>query len=238
MMDSNEAFAANGAGQDEEGGIPAIGLEFPCPNCGFVSAHEIPLVVLEDSEEFAALREGKLNVIHCPQCDTPALATTPFVLFQEAEKRIVCFVPNIREMQPQEQQQLIGELVQALQMAGVNLEVYQIAGNQLQVAVVDEYEAMVVLANGGGEMEKLGGMGMGDGTMPDIDPATLQMHLATLLQMVQADPLQRISLINAHKDKVAELAMVAELIIPQLPPEAAPQMRDLAKTLRERASAS
>jgi hypothetical protein len=233
MMDSNEAFAINGAEQEEEG-IPAIGLEFPCPNCGFVSAHEIPLVVLEDSDEMAALREGKLNVIHCPQCDTPALATTPFVLFQEEEKRIVCFVPNIRDMQPQEQQQIIGELVQALQMAGVNLEVYQIAGNQLQVAVVDEYEAMVVLANGGGEMESLGGMG---GDMPDIDPATLQMHLATLLQMVQADPLQRISLINAHKDKVAELAMVAELILPQLPPEAAPQMRDLAKTLRERANA-
>ncbi len=87
-----------------------------CSNCG----QQIPATVLSviDLESFpqgkSLLLTGQLNMAQCPNCGATNLVNTPLIYHDPSKELLVAYVPLELSMQQNEQERVIGELLQQL----------------------------------------------------------------------------------------------------------------------------
>lgn len=200
----------------------SFGLDFNCEKCGMVSVVQVKAVVLPDSPELTALQNGEFNKVSCEHCGNSRVINAPFIMYQPEAGRLVTFIVGFPEMPPEVQQEIIEQLVNMLETTGgLN---FQDSEEEVQIAVVGNYEMMVGLANGEEPDEPQG-----------LTQEEIQNRLNMLNQLLQSDPLQRAVFYSQNRALVPELAMVAEVILPQLPPQMQPEMQKLAQALRQKA---
>lgn len=87
-----------------------------CPNCGqpFSTALHTIIDVQQNPAAKTQLLSGRLNVAQCPHCGHASALATP-LLYHDAEKELlIAFVPMELNLQQREQEQIVGDLMNAL----------------------------------------------------------------------------------------------------------------------------
>jgi hypothetical protein len=96
--------------------FPAMPTRIPCPNCGhrFVAQVQSIIDVGEQPELKEELLAGRLNVVRCPECGTGGLLSTPLIYHDPDKELLIALVPSEMNMSADEQEQLVGSLVNAV----------------------------------------------------------------------------------------------------------------------------
>jgi len=86
-----------------------------CPNCGAQFNVQLQSIINgQNPSQKAALLQGRINMVQCPQCGQIAPLNAP-VLYYDLEKELAfVFVPNGLQMTPAEQEKIVGGLTKNL----------------------------------------------------------------------------------------------------------------------------
>jgi len=110
-------------GIDHGEGAESAGIQVKCPRCQMPFA--APIVNVVDVKRYpqlkAALLSGLLNRAACPACGAVALLNVPLVYHDPDKELLLVYLPAELNLSAEQQQRLIGGLVQAV-MAGVPAE--------------------------------------------------------------------------------------------------------------------
>lgn len=91
-------------------------IDFRCPSCGYTGTSSVTAIVdpSENPQAKDLLLTGRLNVIQCPNCNTPSTASTPLVYHDASKEMLLTFVPMQLEMNEQEADKFIGQLIREI----------------------------------------------------------------------------------------------------------------------------
>lgn len=86
-----------------------------CPSCNFrFSAPVESIINGQDPAQKAALLQGRVNLVQCPQCGVTTMLQTP-VLYYDLEKELaLVFAPNNLQLAGSDQEKVIGQLTNTL----------------------------------------------------------------------------------------------------------------------------
>ncbi|MBC7237006.1 MAG: hypothetical protein H5T69_14285, partial [Chloroflexi bacterium] len=96
--------------------FPAMPTQITCPRCGhrFLTQVRSIVDVGEQPELKEELLRGRINAVRCPQCNGGGLLSTPLVYHDPAKELLVTLVPAELNLSAAEQEQIVGELVNAV----------------------------------------------------------------------------------------------------------------------------
>jgi hypothetical protein len=126
-----------------------LDLEITCPECGTVfqaSGHTVIDSADEaDAEAFWALKEGSINIAHCPKCSASGFIPVPLVLHESEREMVLAFVPNAEEMSEETIGSMIGPILEGF-LSSVPEE--KQADYMFEPIVTDDPMALVMAARG------------------------------------------------------------------------------------------
>jgi hypothetical protein len=95
---------------------PALPTQVQCPSCGnrFNTQIRTVIDVGEQPELKEQFLQGKVNYARCPECGTGGVLSTPLVYHDPEKELLITFVPSELGLSAEEQEQFIGELVNAV----------------------------------------------------------------------------------------------------------------------------
>ncbi len=96
--------------------IPTLPIEVTCPSCGKKYAAHVQSIidVGQNPELKAALLQGRVNVVACPDCGTPGSVSAPLLYHDAGKELLLLFVPPELNLPLTERERLTGNMVNAL----------------------------------------------------------------------------------------------------------------------------
>jgi hypothetical protein len=103
--------------------FPALPTQVTCPQCGkaFVVQVRSIIDVGEEPELKEQFLRGRINYAECPQCHTGGVLSTPLIYHDPEKQLLVSYVPAELALPGDQQEQLVGSLVNAV-MSSVRQE--------------------------------------------------------------------------------------------------------------------